>query len=123
MAKYTLPALLDGPLTEVRNTATRMVVTNGQPASFAAANSGKLAEVTMAPGDFTLGAGSPNGRRLTVAAKAGVAVIASGSGDHVALLDVTNSRLLHVTTCPAVSLVSGGTVDIAGWSIQFGDPT
>lgn len=122
MAKYTHPDVQDGSLLVVRGAANLMVVTNGLPASYAAAQAGKLAEVAMVAGDFTLGAGSPNGRRAVVAAKSAVPVTASGSGDHVCLLDTVNSRLLHATDCPAQSLTSGGTTNIASWSFRFADP-
>lgn len=38
-----------------------------------------LSNVAMASGDFSVGDGTPNGRRLTVAAKTGVAVTAPGT--------------------------------------------
>jgi hypothetical protein len=122
MAKACSPDVLDGALNIVRTNATRMVACAGQPASYAAANSGKLAEAVMASGDFTLAAGVTNGRRATVAAKSNVSVLAAGTADHVALLDPTGSRLLYVTTCPAQALVIGGTVSFAAWDIEIGDP-
>lgn len=122
MAKFTASAVLDAALNEIRNTATLMVVTPGQPASFAAAQATKLAEVAMTTADMTLAAG-PSGRRLTVAAKAAVPVTVSGTGDHVCLLDVSGSRLLSVTTAPPQSLTASGTVDIAGWTIDINNPT
>jgi hypothetical protein len=121
MAKFASNDVLDGSLIVVSG-ATRMVATNGQPASFAAANSGKLAEAALTVGDFSLAAGDVSGRKVTVAAKSGLAVIAAGTADHVALLDVAGSRLLYVTTCPAQALAAGGTVSIASWAVEIGAP-
>ena len=121
MPKFASNEVLDGSLA-VASSATRLVAMNGQPASFAAANAGKLAEATLTGIDFAIAAGDVSGRKLTVAAKTGLAVIAPGTADHVALLDITGSRLLYVTTCPAQALVSGGTVSIAAWSIEVGAP-
>ena len=122
MGKSVHPDVLDGALGVIRNNATKMVALNGAPASFSAANSGALAGVTMAPSDFTLAAGSTSGRKLTVAAKADVPVTAAGNADHVALLDISNSKLLYVTTCAAQALASSGTVSLSSWAIEIADP-
>lgn len=122
MAKSVHADVLDGALAVVSTYASKMVALASQPATFAAANSGALAGVAMAPADFALAAGVVSGRRLTVAAKSSVAVSASGSATHVALLDEALSRLLYVTTCPATALTAGGTVNFGAWSIELADP-
>lgn len=121
MPKFASNDVLDGSLA-VASTATRMVAINGQPPSFAAAVSGTLAQTSLTGADFSLAAGDISGRKVSVAAKSGLAVAAVGTADHIALLDVAGSRLLYVTTCPAQALVTGGTVNIAGWSIEIGAP-
>ncbi len=121
MPKFASNDVINGSLAVVAG-ATRMVALNGQPASYAAADAGKLVEVTLAAGDFTLAPGDLSGRKVSVAAKASLAVITAGTADHIALLDVAGSRLLYVTTCPSQALVSGGLVSIAGWSIEIGAP-
>lgn len=121
MGKFVNSDVLDGALAVV-SSATRMVAVNGQPANYAAANSGKLAEATLAGSDFSLAAGDVSGRKITVAAKGGLAVIAAGTADHIALLDPTTSKLLYVTTCPAQAVVGGGTVSIAAWAVEVGAP-
>ncbi len=121
MAKFASDFVLDASLSAVSQ-ATRMVALNGQPATYAAANAGQLVEAVMTPGDFSLANGDVSGRKLVVAAKSGLTVAAAGTADHVALLDVANARLLYVTTCPVQVLPSGGTVNIAGWTIEIGDP-
>ncbi len=120
MAKYVNPAVLDGALNIVA-TATRMVALSGQPANYAAADTGRLAEASLAGGDFALAVGDVSGRKVSIAAKSGLSVIAAGTADHVALLDGT--RLLYVTTCPTQALPSGGTVSIGTWSVEIGDPS
>ena len=121
MPKFASNDVLDGSLGVVAG-ATRMVALNGQPASFAAANSAKLAEAVLAPADFTLATGDVSGRKITIAAKANLPVVAAGTADHVALLDAGTNRLLYVTTCPAQALTAGGTVSIAAWSVEIGAP-
>ncbi len=122
MGKSVHPDVLDGALGVIRSNAAQMVALNGAPASYAAAVSDALASVSMDTSDFTLGAGDTSGRKVAVAAKADVPVSASGTANHVALLDTANSKLLYVTTCPAQALTSGGTVSLSGWSIEIADP-
>lgn len=121
MPKFASNDILDGSLAIV-GAATRMVAVSGQPASFSAAVSGRLAETGLAGADFGIADGDVSGRKLTIAAKNGLAVAAAGTADHIALLDDAASRLLYVTTCPAQALVAGGTVNIASWSIEIADP-
>lgn len=121
MGKFASSDVLDGSLAIV-SAATRMVALNGEPATYAAADAGRLAEAALVGGDFTLAAGDVSGRKVSIAAKSGLAVIAAGTADHVALLDAVSSRLLYVTTCPAQALAAGATVSIAGWSVEIGAP-
>lgn len=123
MAKSVHTDVLDGALNLIKSGATRMVACSAQPTSFTQANTTyKLAEATMANADFTLAAGDTNGRKVIVAAKTNIAVAASGTANHVALLDVTNSKLLYVTTCPAQTLASGNQVTFNSWDIEIADP-
>jgi hypothetical protein len=48
--------------------------------------------------------------------------LTAGTADHVALLDGATQRLLYVTTCPQQVLPPGGTVNIASWTVEIGDP-
>ena len=102
---------LRAPLTGIRLAAERL----GTP----------LADVTMASGDFTNANGDTNGRKTTVAAKSSVLIDTSGTATHVALLDVTNSKLLYVTTCTSQALTANGsnTVNFPAWDIEVADPT
>lgn len=121
MAKWVAPAVLDGALSMVASATSQLAVT-GQPASFAAAIAGRLAEASMAPAHFTLAPGDVSGRKVTVAARADIPVVTSGLADHVALVNNASSTLLYVTTCPPQALVAGGTVDFGAWSVELGDP-
>lgn len=121
MGKYANPVVMDAALNRVA-TANLMVAMDGQPASYAAAQAGKLVESAMVGGDFTLAAGDVSGRKVTIAAKSSLAVLTAGTGNHVALLDTATSTLLYVTTCPDQALASGGTVSIAAWAVEIGNP-
>ena len=121
MSKFCSNAVFDAALTRI-TTATRMVALNGQPATYAAADAGRLSEAAVAPADFAIVNGDISGRKVTVAAKSGLAVIAAGTVDHVALLDPATTTLLYVTTCPAQAIVAGGTVNLGGWQVEINQP-
>lgn len=123
MAKSVHDDVLDGALNIIKNNCTRMVLCNAQPTTYTEGNATfALADVTMASGDFTAANGDTSGRKLTVAAKAGVTVDASGTGTHIALLDVSNSKLLYVTTTGSTAVAAAGTVDIGSWKVELADP-
>jgi hypothetical protein len=121
MGKWVADQVLDGALAIIA-AADRAVALASQPASFAAAWSGRLAEATLSGSDFIVGPGDSSGRKITVAAKGGANVLAAGAANHVALLDTIGNRLLYVTTCPPQALAPGGTADFESWSVEIGAP-
>lgn len=124
MAKSVHDDVLDGALNILKNNATRMTVCNAQPTTYTEGNATfALADVTIDSTDFTNANGDTNGRKTTIAAQSTVAIDTSGTATHVALLDVSNSKLLYVTTCTSQALTSGGTVDFPAWDIEIADPT
>ena len=122
MSKFCSNTVFDAALTKI-STATRMIAMSGQPATYAAADSGRLSEAAVAPADFTLANGDVSGRKVVVAAKSGLGVVAAGTVDHIALLDGVNQVLLYVTTCPAQAIVAGGTVSLASWQVEIEQPS
>jgi hypothetical protein len=123
MAKSVHDDVLDGALNIIKNNATRMTLCSQEPTTYTQGNATyALADVTMASGDFTAANGDTSGRKLTVAAKAAVPVDTGGTGTHIALLDVTNSKLLYVTTTASTAVAGGGTVDIGSWKVELADP-
>lgn len=126
MAKFTHDDVLDAALNYIKSNATRMTVCDTLPTTFTEANATyALADVTIDSGDFTGPAlGSATGdRKITVAAQADVDIDASGTAINVALLDVTNSKLLHVAECNSLALVAGQKVNFPAWEIEFNAPT
>lgn len=126
MAKTTHDDVMDGALNVIKNNVTRQVACSAQPTTYTEANATyALADVTMASTDFSIANGDTSGRKVTVAAKSGVLIDTSGTATHVALLDVTNSKLLDVTTCTSLALTANGsnTVNFPAWKHEIGDPT
>ena len=121
MSKAAATTVLDALLDKVA-TGTIMSVCTTQPTTRTeAVTTYALATVTMAGGDYTKAAGTPNGRKVTMASKSSVAVTASGTALHVAICD--GSNLLYVTTVTSQALTSGNTVTIPAWTITVADPT
>jgi hypothetical protein len=121
MAKSVHNDVLDAALNYIKTNCTRMVACSAEPTTYTAANvTYALADVTMASGDFTV-ADDTSGRKLTVAAKSGITVDTAGTATHNALLDVSNSKLLYVTTTNSQAL--SGTVDFGSWTINLQDPS
>lgn len=126
MAKSVHDDVLDSALTLIKNNCTRMTACSAQPTSFADANIGGavfLADVDMAAVDFAVANGDVSGRKITIGQKTGITVDNSGTANHVALLDVPNSRLLYVTTATAQALTAGNSMTIAAWDIEIADPS
>lgn len=126
MAKIVDDSVLDAALSEIKTKCTLMTVCAGEPLNFVEANVGGakfLADVAMAAPDFTILNGDVSGRKVAVTSKSGITVDNTGTGDHVALLDVTNSVLLYVTTTTALGLTSGSSLTFGAWDIEIADPS
>ncbi len=124
MAKAANDIVMDGAL-DIIATATRQIACSAQPTTYTEANSTyALADVTMAGGDFTKANGDTSGRKVTMAAKSAVLIDASGTATHVALVRVSDSTLIEVTTCTSQALTANGsnTVNFPAWDIEIADP-
>ncbi len=123
MAKAVSDSVLDAALNEIKSKADRRVLCASQPANFAAVAAATLAAVAITSADFTGPAdGTTSGRKLTVNAKTGISVTASGSITHEALVDDGTSTLLYVTTTTSTAVTAGGTVDAGAWTVEVADP-
>ena len=123
MAKACSDAYMEAMLQLIDNADT-LSVCSGQPANVAGIAAVLLAEVALTPGDgngdFTIANGDTNGRKLTVAQQAAIAITASGDATHIVIDDGTN---LYITTCTSQTLTSGGTVTVPAWDIEVADPS
>lgn len=122
MTKAIPDAVLDKTLDEIA-TATRMCLCSSQPTTYTEAiTTFELADVTMAGGDFTKANGDTSGRKVTMAAKNAVAVDASGTALHVALVRVADTTLIYVTTCTSQAVTAGNQVNFPAWKVEIADP-
>jgi hypothetical protein len=126
MAKAAPDAVLDKILTEIA-TASRLTVCAGQPTTYTEAiTTFKLADVDVTPGDgngdFVISNGDVNGRKIRTLAQSAVPIDTGGNADHVALVRVSDTTLIFVTTCTLQALVALGTVDVPFWDVEVSDP-
>ena len=137
MGKNTHDDVFDAALDLIRDNATRMVALNAEPTGVSAytnattaAQSGGylLSDVSITSADI----GEPengdvSGRKITIAEQTDVPTdgLSAGVSDqqtHVAIIDDTNSRVLHTTTSVSQSVTGGVANDYPAWDIEFRDP-
>jgi hypothetical protein len=101
-----------------------MHLCSAEPANYAGIAAVSLADVALTPDtDFTKANGDTSGRKVTIAAKSGVTVDASGTATHVVIARTTDSTLRDVTTCTSQAVTAGNTVNFPAWKHEVLDPT
>ncbi|MEN6532337.1 MAG: hypothetical protein ABFD89_01660 [Bryobacteraceae bacterium] len=95
-------ARLDGLANDIANRANKVVLCSALPTTYAeAVTTYVLAADTITTGvgngDYSLGAGANNDRRLTVAQKSSIVASASGTVLYAALVDTVNQTLEAVS--------------------------
>jgi hypothetical protein len=124
VAKSINTTVQDQLLNYIKTNGTRLCLCSAQPTTYTEATATyELADVVLASGDYTLAAGDVNGRKMTVAAKSSVPVDFAGTCTHAAIVDVTGTTLLWVTTTASTVLTAGGaTVDIGSFKLEVNNP-
>ena len=124
MGKSVHNDVLDAALQYIIDNCDEMDACATEPTTYTEAiTTNNLADAAMVSGDFTIADGDTNGRKVTIAAQNGETVDTSGTADHIALVDTSNTKLLYVTTCTSQGLTSGSTVNFGAWDIEIADPT
>lgn len=125
MGKSIHNDVLDAALSYISSNCTRQIACSAEPTTYTEANSTyALADVTLAGGDFATADGDTSGRKLTTGAKTGALIDVSGTATHIAQVDVSNTKLLGVTTCTSLALTANGsnTVNFPAWKREIADP-
>ena len=122
MGKSVHNDVLDDALDRVA-TSTRLDVTSdvGTPTDL----TNTLANVTLTAGDgagdYVVGDGDTNGRKVAVAQQADISITGTGTALHVVLS--LGGTILLTTTCTSQALTSGGTVTTPTFDYELADPT
>ena len=95
---------------------------SSQPTNFSQAIAASLGSVSLSGGDFSEGAGEPDGRALTIAAKA-IEGTGNGTATHIAVCREADSTLRYVTTILGVEMATGVAQQFASWKITLRAPT
>ena len=129
MAKTASDNVLDALGNYVKTNGTWLAVCEGQPTTYEHAHSNKgtatgkvLAHVVLDTGDYAL-ADDTSGRKVTIAEQATITINVSGTADYVAIVDVSNTALLVVTTCTSQALVATNTVTFPAFKLNVQDPS
>lgn len=125
MAKVATTGILDQSL-DLVNTYDRMAICAGQPADPSAIAAATLGVLTLTPGGFTKGAGTPSGRELAIAAQTGISITVTGDADHVVLYlnaEQGAGNNMLVTTAALRSLANGDTVSTTEYKFTIQAPT
>lgn len=124
MAKSVHDDVLDAALNYVKTYGDRICVCSAQPTTYTEATSTyELADVTVDSSDYTVGNGDTSGRKAAVAQQTSVTVDSSGTATYVAIVDVSETKLLVVTTCTSQAVTAGNTLTINTFDLEIADPT
>jgi hypothetical protein len=125
MAKSCNSAILDAALNYIKTNGTRLCICSSQPTTYTEATSTyKLADLSITSTAYTgPAAGAVSGRKITMNQQLSIDVDTTGSAQHVALVDVSSTALLYVTTCTAQTITSGNKVTVPAWSVELRDPS
>lgn len=125
MPKFAHADVLDGGLNAIKSGAIRMLLISAYTAgdSYATVTGNKLAEVTMASGDFTI-TSSGNNRVLTTTTKTATATATAATPNlHIAFTD-NSSKVLWVTDETSdQAITSGNTVNFPAVTYTSNQPT
>lgn len=126
MAKWAHADTLDGGLASIKANATKMLLISAYAAgdSYATVTGNKLAEVTMASGDYTIASAGAN-RALTTAAKTATATAAApGTPDlHVAFTDGSAKVLWVTDETSNIAIAIGQSIPFPAATYNSGQPT
>lgn len=111
----------DNGLTVLDTEVNLLHICSSEPSTFGGVSGVTLGNVAIGAGDIGApGAGSPNGRQVTVSAKTGGSVTGTGTASHYALVDTVNSRLLAAGALSASQgVTSGNTFSTGSFTIRI----
>lgn len=118
MAKSIPNAVIDAMLTQPEG--SQIHVCSAEPANYAAISGVELATAAIS-GSYVKANGDVSGRKNTLPAQSGISISASGTANHVAVSNGSDTLRL-VTTCTDQALTSGGTVDTPAFDHEIADP-
>jgi hypothetical protein len=127
MAKYLHADVLDNGLNHIKNNATKMLLISAYSAgdSYATVTGNKLAEVTMASGDFTLSSSGSNRLVTTASGKSAAATATIGGTPdlHIAFTDGSGKVLWVTDETSNQPITTGNTINFPSVTHTSNQPT
>jgi len=129
MAKFLHDDNSDAALDYIADNGDKLFVCSAQPTTYAEASSTyALADhdltVGDGNGDYTIANGATDGRKVTLAEQATIAIDTTGTATHVAICDSATGKVLAVfTLSSSASLTSGNTVTVPALVTTYRDPS
>lgn len=127
MGKLVPDAILDSMLALIANGVDRIDICKDTPTDYSTATTAgthSLGSIAVTAGsgngDWTIGNGDTNGRKLTLAQQTGVTIGTSGTATHIAGTD-GSSVFYFATTCTSQAVTSGNTATINTFDIEISD--
>jgi hypothetical protein len=126
MAKWVHSDVLDNGLNGIKTVAIRMLLISAYSAgdSYATVTANKLAEATMASGDFTLGSAGNNRTLTTAAGKSASATATAATPNlHIAFTNNVDKVLWVTDETTDQPITSGNTVNFPSLVYTSQQPT
>lgn len=122
MAKFIPDSIIDAQLALTEGDVIN--VCDQQPTTYTEAiTTFNLASQAIVSGDFTYANGDGSGRKWTLTPPTGTSVSTSGTANHVAITNSSDTSLRLVTTLTTpTAITSGNTVDINAFDNEISDP-
>lgn len=108
MAAFLNDRVYDNGLSALTSETTQLVICSTQPTTYTEAFTTYKLGTKTSPTVGSPGAGSPNGRQVTVSAITDGSISASGTANSLALIDTSNSRLLTSQLLSSTQAVTSG---------------
>jgi len=129
MARYQNDLMLDAAFDWIRARITMETASNdtSMPTTYSQAHTigtYRLAKASLTSTQCTLTdyTGSGLGRKMTIAARSGITIDASGVAKYINLAGSTGATvLMYITECTTQQLTTGNTVNFPAWNIILND--
>ena len=119
MAKFINDIVLDAAIDKMIAEGNLVALFDTYSTDYTTINTNKLGSyvpvLTKADGDVS-------GRKLNLAASAGISITATGNFNNFAVLDTVGLTVLYVGNGTTKALTSGDTVDAPTSDLEFADP-
>lgn len=124
MGKSIHDNVYDAALNYIKTYGNLLSVCSAEPTTYTQGiTTYMLATHVLSTLDYTGPAnGDVSGRKISIGEQTEIEILNTGTGNHVAILDSSNLRLLHVTTMTARSLLDGELITLESFDIEMKDP-